>query len=227
MTITSAGGNAQVLKDAAYNAAYATSITTTTGTPGDAGAAATAGNAAVGALGATAVDNTTADVADISISASQMASILQDKDFTLSDGSDTYKVTSNAVTINGNAANIDGSGTITDQTSKVVNYFAHTNGSVTNDTGSTIYATEDGSLTTDAATKAETTADPESSGRSHQLHRQIPLLPRCGAEPSGFRGHQPEQHHYQPVRSAVPYSGRRLCDRSVQHVESADHSAGR
>ncbi len=34
MTITSAGGNAQVLKDAAYNAAYATSITT--GTPGDA-----------------------------------------------------------------------------------------------------------------------------------------------------------------------------------------------
>ncbi|EFM3272545.1 flagellin FliC, partial [Escherichia coli] len=160
MTITSAGGNAQVLKDAAYNAAYATSITTTTGTPGDAGAAATAGNAAVGALGATAVDNTTADVADISISASQMASILQDKDFTLSDGSDTYKVTSNAVTINGNAANIDDSGTITDQTSKVVNYFAHTNGSVTNDTGSTIYATEDGSLTTDAANKAETTADP-------------------------------------------------------------------
>ncbi|HHT2157344.1 TPA: FliC/FljB family flagellin [Escherichia coli] len=158
MTITSAGGNAQVLKDAAYNAAYATSITT--GTPGDAGAAATAGNAAVGALGATAVDNTTADVADISISASQMASILQDKDFTLSDGSDTYNVTSNAVTINGKAANIDDSGAITDQTSKVVNYFAHTNGSVTNDTGSTIYATEDGSLTTDAATKAETTADP-------------------------------------------------------------------
>ncbi|WP_240115733.1 FliC/FljB family flagellin [Escherichia coli] len=149
MTITSAGGNAQVLKDAAYNAAYATSITT--GTPG---------NAAVGALGATAVDNTTADVADISISASQMASILQDKDFTLSDGSDTYNVTSNAVTINGKAANIDDSGAITDQTSKVVNYFAHTNGSVTNDTGSTIYATEDGSLTTDAATKAETTADP-------------------------------------------------------------------
>ncbi len=158
MTITSAGGNAQVLKDAAYNAAYATSITT--GTPGDAGAAATAGNAAVGALGATAVDNTTADVADISISASQMASILQDKDFTLSDGSDTYNVTSNAVTINGKAANIDDSGAITDQTSKVVNYFAHTNGSVTNDTGSTIYATEDGSLTTDAATKAETTANP-------------------------------------------------------------------
>ncbi|WP_455560642.1 flagellin, partial [Escherichia sp.] len=158
MTITSAGGNAQVLKDAAYNAAYATSITT--GTPGDAGAAATAGNAAVGALGATAVDNTTADVADISISASQMASILQDKDFTLSDGSDTYNVTSNAVTIIGKAANIDDSGAITDQTSKVVNYFAHTNGSVTNDTGSTIYATEDGSLTTDAATKAETTADP-------------------------------------------------------------------
>ena len=161
MTITSAGGNAQVLKDAGYNAAYATSITT--GTPGDAGAAgaaATAGNAAVGALGATAVDNTTADVADISISASQMASILQDKDFTLSDGSDTYNVTSNAVTINGKAANIDDSGAITDQTSKVVNYFAHTNGSVTNDTGSTIYATEDGSLTTDAATKAETTADP-------------------------------------------------------------------
>ena len=135
MTITSAGGNAQVLKDAACNAA-------------------------VGALGATAVDNTTADVADISISASQMASILQDKDFTLSDGSDTYNVTSNAVTINGKAANIDDSGAITDQTSKVVNYFAHTNGSVTNDTGSTIYATEDGSLTTDAATKAETTADP-------------------------------------------------------------------
>lgn len=57
----------------------------------------------------------------------------------------------------------------------------------------------DGKLTTEATTASSSTADPESSGRSHQLHRQIPLLPRCGSKPSGFRGHQPEQHHYQPV----------------------------
>ena len=158
MTITSTGGNAQVAKDAAFNAAYATSITT--GTPGDAAAAATAGNAAVGALGTTAIDNNVADVTGVTISSAQMASILQGKDFSLADGTDTYVVTNNAVTINGNAANVDDSGAITDQTSKTVNYFAHTNGSVTNDTGSTIYATADGSLTTDAATKAETTADP-------------------------------------------------------------------
>lgn len=157
MTITSTGGSAQVAKDTAYNAAYATAITANAS---DTAGAATAGNAAVGALGTTAVDNTVADVTGVTISATQMASVLQGKDFTLASGSNTYAVVDGDVTVNTKAANVDDSGAITDKTSKTVNYYAHTNGSVTNDTGSTIYATATGSLTTDAATKAESTADP-------------------------------------------------------------------
>ncbi|NYT51830.1 hypothetical protein H0A72_21195 [Parapusillimonas granuli] len=41
-----------------------------------------------------------------------------------------------------------------------MNYFAHENGNVTNNTGSLVYATEDGELTLEATTHADRTEDP-------------------------------------------------------------------
>ncbi|MCV5675943.1 flagellin FliC, partial [Escherichia coli] len=54
--------------------------------------AAQAGTAAATAT-TTAVANTTADVSGVTISASQMASILKDKDFALNSGTTQYAVT--------------------------------------------------------------------------------------------------------------------------------------
>ena len=164
MTITSAGGNAQVATDKAYNDEYAARIAA-----GD--TAAQAGTAAATAT-TTAVANTTADVSGVTISASQMASILKDKDFALNSGTTQYAVTGStgAVTYDPDtdpaatgdivSAYVDDAGTLTTDANKTVKYYAHTNGSVTNDSGSAIYATEAGKLTTEASTAAETTADP-------------------------------------------------------------------
>ncbi|RKQ38284.1 FliC/FljB family flagellin [Enterobacter sp. R1(2018)] len=157
VTINSAGGSAQVATDAAYNTAYDAAITAT---PGDTAGAAAAAAAARTTAAATAVDTTTADVSGVSISSAQMANILKDKDFSLGDGTTTYAVTSGAVTVNGDAAYVNDNGAISDEASETVNYYAHTNGSITNNTGSTIYSTADGKLTTDATTASTSTADP-------------------------------------------------------------------
>lgn len=110
-------------------------------------------------------------------------------------------------------------------------YYAQADGSSTTTddaaAGKLVYKGSDGKLTTDTTSKAESTSDPLAA-----LDDAISQIDKFRSssvpfKPSGFRSHQPEQHHYQPVRSAVPYSGRRLCDRSVQYVESADHPAGR
>ncbi|WP_285128049.1 FliC/FljB family flagellin [Leclercia adecarboxylata] len=167
MTIDSVGGNAQTFKDAAYNAAYATSITT--GTPGDATAAAAAGATAAGLVTTPATASVNVDGAKVS--ASEMAGAIGSNDYSVTDGAGAgvYDVTGGAVTFDADGAGVvsapvaaytDIEGKLTTTDKETVNYFAQANGNVTNATGSKIYQTADGKITTEATTKSESTADP-------------------------------------------------------------------
>ncbi len=105
----------------------------------------------------------------------------------------------------------DGTGLTTDNTTK---YYLQDDGSVTNGSGKAVYVDATGKLTTDAETKAATTADPKA------LDEAISSIDKFrssrGAKPSGFCGDQrttplptcPE------AQSRIP--GRRLCDRTVE-----------
>lgn len=158
MTITSAGGDLTSAKTTAYNATYTA--------PGDEVAAQAAADAV------TTVADPTVDVAGATVSASQMASALKSQDFTLTQdtGGAQYGVTGStgAVTYDADgagggaavAAYVDSEGALTTNANETVNYYAQKNGNITNDTGSVIYKTEAGKLTTDAATTSEATADP-------------------------------------------------------------------
>ncbi len=160
MTITSAGGDTASAKTAAYNTAWTA--------PGDETAAAAA--AAVTAV--TDPANSTVNVAGATISASGMASALKDQDFTLSHGTtaqytvdgSTHAVSYDADGTGGTGAAVDAyvdsNGAITAAASQKVDYYAQKDGSVTNTTGSSMYKTEAGKLTTESTTAAETTADP-------------------------------------------------------------------
>lgn len=165
MTLTTAGGTNQAAKDAAYNAAYATSYVTTT--PGDATAAAAAG--ATAAAGVVAAPSTV-DITGAKVSAAEMAGAIGSSDYSVTDGTGAgvYAVTAGAVTFDADGAgagaavaaytDIEGKLTTTDK--ETVNYFAQANGNVTNATGSKIYQTADGKITTEATTKSESTSDP-------------------------------------------------------------------
>ncbi|BBV40452.1 FliC/FljB family flagellin [Citrobacter portucalensis] len=166
MTLSSAGGNAQTFKDAAYNAAYAADITG----GGDATSAATAGANAAAAV--TTPSNANVDISGAKITASELAGAIGSSAFSVTDGTGAgvYEVAAGtgAVTFDSDGAganpavaaytDIEGKLTTTDK--ETVNYFAHKNGSITNGTGSTIYQTIDGKLTTEAKTKAESTENP-------------------------------------------------------------------
>ena len=161
MTIKSAGGDAQSFKTAAYNTAYA-------GNPANAGAADTA------AAGVTTPATAVVSVTGATISADQMAKVLDGKGFTLTDGatatSPVYTVAAGTGDVtfdsDGTGASVNGpayvnnDGVITNTASEKLEYYAHANGSVTNKTGSTLYQTADGKLTTEATTKSEATSDP-------------------------------------------------------------------
>lgn len=73
------------------------------------------------------------------------------------DGSD-YSVVAGGASTTGSYLADDG--TLTSVDKKVENFFAHTDGSITNDSGSKVYKTEAGKFTTDAATTSAATADP-------------------------------------------------------------------
>ncbi len=166
MTLSSDGGNAQTFKDAAYNAAYAANITG----GGDATSAATAGANAAAAI--TTPSNANVDISGAKITASELAGAIGSSAFSVTDGTGAgvYEVAAGtgAVTFDSDGAgakpavaaytDIEGKLTTTDK--ETVNYFAHKNGSITNGTGSTIYQTTDGKLTTEAKTKAESTENP-------------------------------------------------------------------
>lgn len=112
--------------------------------------------------GTAAPATSTVNVSGATVTADQLSSALKGQSFTLNDSGDAYSVngTTGAVTLGGTPAYIDNDGAITNTASQTVSYFAQANGNITNGTGSSIYKTESGKLTTDAATKAETTADP-------------------------------------------------------------------
>ena len=164
MTINSAGGTTQATKDAAYNAAYNTAITAT---PGDTTAAAAAGAADAAAI--TTTD--TVDFTGAKISASEMAGAIGTANYSVTDGTGAgvYDVTGGAVTFDADGAGVvsapvaaytDVEGKLTTTDKETVNYFAQANGNVTNGTGSKIYQTADGKITTEATTKSESTSDP-------------------------------------------------------------------
>jgi len=163
MTIDSAGGTTQAAKDAAYNAAYNTAITAT---PGDTTAAAAAGAADAAAI--TTTD--TVDFTGAKISASEMAGAIGTANYSVTDGTGAgvYAVAGSAVTFDADgagagaaaAAYTDVEGKLTTTDKETVNYFAQANGNVTNGTGSKIYQTADGKITTEATTKSESTSDP-------------------------------------------------------------------
>lgn len=148
---------------------------------------------------------TGANITGASISADDMAAKLSGKAYTVANGAESYDVAAVTGAVTTTAGNspvyADADGKLTTSASNTVTqtYHEFANGNIYDDKGSSLYKAADGSLTSEAKGKSEATADPESSGRSHQLHRQIPLLPRCRSKPSGFCGDQPEQHHYQPV----------------------------
>jgi len=164
MTITTAGGVTQAAKDAAFNTAYATDITG----GGTAGSAATAGAAAAAAVPTPA--SALVNVTGAKVSAAEMAGAIGSSNYSVTDGTGAgvYAVTGGAVTFDADGAgggaavaaytDIEGKLTTTDK--ETVNYFAQANGNVTNATGSRIYQTEDGKITTEATTKSESTSDP-------------------------------------------------------------------
>ncbi|WP_312978787.1 FliC/FljB family flagellin [Atlantibacter sp.] len=170
MTITSAGNTTKADKDAAYNTAYAANIGI-----GDAAGIAAAEAAGILARDAIATPaNATVDIEGATVSAAEMAGAIGTGAFSVTDGTGvgagvyavaagTGAVTFDADGAGGGAAvaaytDIEGKLTTTDK--ETVNYFAQANGNVTNATGSKIYQTEDGKITTEATTKSESTSDP-------------------------------------------------------------------
>ncbi|MEX5413178.1 FliC/FljB family flagellin [Atlantibacter hermannii] len=183
-TITSAGGNADTISQAEFSAGYAATYNTAyqdylTANAGDyAGAeldakakATTEGNDRVAALAAGSVKDTdTVTVTGAKVTADQMNAALKDQSFTQTRGTTEYAVdgSTGAVTYDADntvaggavAAYVNNDGELTDTATEVVTYYAQANGNVTNATGSKIYQTESGKLTTAETTKSESTSDP-------------------------------------------------------------------
>ncbi|WP_313081571.1 FliC/FljB family flagellin [Atlantibacter sp.] len=186
MTINTAGGNANTVSQAAFSTAYATDYDTayaaylavggqeTDYAGAEAAAktsATTAGNDAVAALAAgTVKDTDTVNVTGAKVTADQMNAALKDQSYTQTRGTTQYAVngSTGAVTYDADttvaggavAAYVNNDGELTDTATEVVTYYAQANGNVTNATGSKIYQTESGKLTTAETTKSESTSDP-------------------------------------------------------------------
>ncbi|MNC13470.1 Flagellin [compost metagenome] len=105
------------------------------------------------------------------VSADQMAKSVKGQDFSVTNGAGAiYAVTGStgAVTFDADgagagaavAAYTDNDGKLTTTDKETLQYFAHANGAVTNGTGSSIYKTEAGKLTTEGKTTSESTKDP-------------------------------------------------------------------
>ena len=141
------------------------------------GTAKTAGNnAGVGAgtlekNAMTTPSNATVDVSGAKISATEMAKDISTGDFTVTDGegAGVYSVTEGAVKYDSDGAGTaatakdaftDIEGKLTNVDKETVNYYAHSNGAVTNNAGSKIYLNESGKLTTESTTKSTSTSNP-------------------------------------------------------------------
>ena len=111
---------------------------------------------------------TSVNIEKATISAAELSKAVGTDDFTLTTDKEEFTVTGGAVTYDNDnttgpaavAAFVGQDGKITTTDKEIVNYFAHANGAVTNGTGSIIYQTADGKMTTEAKTKSEATEDP-------------------------------------------------------------------
>ena len=99
-------------------------------------------------------DVTGASIAGNTLKASAQAST----GYTAKVGTDSYAVTGTGANASANGYVADGK--LTKQVSTVEDYFAHSNGNVTNNSGSMVYKDATGKFTTDAATTSAATADP-------------------------------------------------------------------
>ncbi len=116
------------------------------------------------------VQGTGADITGASISADAMSTKLEGNDYTVTTGTSSYDVngSTGAVTVanasfgTGTTVNLDTDNALTADTNKTVTetYHAFSNGNVYDDAGSAVYKTADGTITKDATTKSESTADP-------------------------------------------------------------------
>ena len=163
--------DAQIYGGATTADAEAAATAFATGTAKTAGD--TAGVAA-GTLAKTAMttpSNATVDVSGAKISATEMAKDISTGDFTVTDGegAGVYSVTAGAVKYDSDGAGTaatakdaftDIEGKLTNVAKETVNYYAHSNGAVTNNAGSKIYLNESGKLTTESTTKSTSTSDP-------------------------------------------------------------------
>lgn len=154
--------------DAALAEAAATTFAT-----GTAKAAADLAGIAAGEIARDAIttpSNTSVDVTGAKVSATEMAKDISTGDFTVTDGTGAgvYSVTAGTVKFDADGTGVgaavdtytDIEGKLTNVDKENVKYYAHSNGAVTNSTGSKIYQTEDGKLTTEATTKSTSTTDP-------------------------------------------------------------------
>ncbi|TKU01944.1 flagellin FliC, partial [Citrobacter sp. wls830] len=145
--------------------AFATGTAKTAGDTAGVGAGTLAKNAM------TTPSNATVDVSGAKISATEMAKDISTGDFTVTDGegAGVYSVTAGAVKYDSDGAGTaatakdaftDIEGKLTNVAKETVNYYAHSNGAVTNNAGSKIYLNESGKLTTESTTKSTSTSDP-------------------------------------------------------------------
>ncbi|MBJ9533870.1 flagellin N-terminal helical domain-containing protein [Citrobacter freundii] len=158
-------GGADTADAEAAATAFATGTAKTAGDTAGVGAGTLAKNAM------TTPSNATVDVSGAKISATEMAKDISTGDFTVTDGegAGVYSVTAGAVKYDSDGAGTaatakdaftDIEGKLTNVAKETVNYYAHSNGAVTNNAGSKIYLNESGKLTTESTTKSTSTSDP-------------------------------------------------------------------
>ena len=163
--------DAQISGGATTADAEAAATAFATGTAKTAGDTAGLGAGTLAKTAMTTPSNATVDVSGAKISATEMAKDISTGDFTVTDGegAGVYSVTAGAVKYDSDGAGTaatandaftDIEGKLTNVAKETVNYYAHSNGAVTNNAGSKIYLNESGKLTTESTTKSTSTSDP-------------------------------------------------------------------
>ncbi|MFV2957402.1 flagellin [Citrobacter portucalensis] len=163
--------DAKITDGATTAVAEAAATDFATGTAKTAGDTAGAGAGTLAKTAMTTPSNATVDVSGAKISATEMAKDISTGDFTVTDGegAGVYSVTEGAVKYDSDGAGTaatakdaftDIEGKLTNVDKETVNYYAHSNGAVTNNAGSKIYLNESGKLTTESTTKSTSTSNP-------------------------------------------------------------------
>ncbi|EMM1484142.1 FliC/FljB family flagellin [Enterobacter kobei] len=171
--ITAADDNSQLYLDTTGNltknsagsppAASLAGLMANTNDAGTTGVMTTITTADKGTLVTTGAGAAGFKITGASISASDMATALSGKDYTVTNGAASYDVdAAGAVTAGGTAVNLDLDGKLTTDTEKTVTttYQEFANGSFIDDKGAALYKAADGSITTEAQGASAATPDP-------------------------------------------------------------------